>query len=340
MISSYPSDAAEDGGAVGDHVGGDVEEGSIVTAILGGVGHVMGPGYGNVTEVSGGLDDAVNWLHPQRFQLRTPFLDPLVYWNLYPVMWPENDREVCLGHLGLEGVMSPETLRLLNDRRSILRIRMFLGRDHLSSVFSGYVSCPVGACNRYGAPDVISLSDLSCALANLVSVWGVYWPGEYGPSNMLRVFHQLRVDRGCVSCLCLAHEGWVNEALFFNGLRAGEGGPPLSFVELGAMMSGAMRRIPGPIVKKSVSFKRRSQACGDELGVNVDCSSGSGLGVGVGDGVGEANVRGVGPKSRRGSKFGGVGEGFRPGVGVPSRTAKVLSRRGICADWYFCLFVF
>ena len=150
--------------------------------------------------VEGGEDDAKHNLHAQRFKLRTPFDEPRIWWKLYPVSWPEMNRNLPLEHIGLEHVLSPRTLELLNDRRSIINIKMFaginvdIGKDS-SKVLQRVKQCEDGSTEVQAKDDwleVANVGQLLEALENLVRVWGVFWPGEFGPSNLSGVISKYR----------------------------------------------------------------------------------------------------------------------------------------------------
>ena len=196
--------------------------------------------------VEEGEDDAKHNLHAQRFKLRTPFDEPRIWWKLYPVYWPEMNRNVPLEHIGLEHVLSPRTLELLNDRRSIINIKMFaginvdIGKDS-SKVLQRVKQCEDGSTEVQAKDDwleVANVGQLLEALENLVRVWGVFWPGEFGPSNLSGVISKYRGfaehitdDKRRKAVL----ESFINKILSINSSRAGNGKPPLSFKNVDSM---------------------------------------------------------------------------------------------------------
>ena len=190
--------------------------------------------------ISEGEDDSKLNLHPQRFMFRTPFDEPKNWWKPYPVKWPEMNRNVPLEHIGLEHVLSPRTLELLNDRRSILTIKMFaginvdIGKDS-SKTIQRVRQCEDGSTMVQAKDDwleVVGVGQLLEAVENLVRVWGAFWPGEFGPSNLSGViakykgFAEYFNDQNKRKNVL---EAFINKILSVNASRAGIGKPPLSF---------------------------------------------------------------------------------------------------------------
>ena len=196
--------------------------------------------------VEEGEDDAKFNLHPQRFQFRTPFDEPKNWWKMYPIKWPEMNRNVPLEHIGLEHALSPKTLELLNDRRSIINIKMFaginvdIGKDG-SKVLQRVKQCEDGSTEVHSKDDwleVTNVGQLLEALENLVRVWSVFWPGEFGPSNLSGVISKYR---GFAEYITDIHkrktvlESFINKILSINASRAGNSKPPLSFRNVDSM---------------------------------------------------------------------------------------------------------
>ena len=192
--------------------------------------------------VESGEDDATETLHNQRFCFRTPLKDPSGYWALFPKKWSEINKSVYLDHLGLETICSPRVLELLHDRTSHLKIKMFL------SINANVGMAGAGARQNLwtlddGSPEIVSLGDwLSAttinmvleALDNLVALWTVMWPGEWGVVVLRRVVtkHKAFIDitNGDVRRKVL--EAFIDRVLYINSSHALRGKPPLFFAEV------------------------------------------------------------------------------------------------------------
>ena len=204
--------------------------------------------------IESGEDDAKFNLHPKRFCFRTPLVEPASYWKLYPIKWPEMTRNVNLEHLGLDHVLSPKTLELLNDRRSIITIKMFAGVNVDVGKDQTKVSQKVKQSSdgstviqaRDDWLDMASVAQIMEALDNLVRVWAVYWPGEFGPNNLrgviskYRGFGDLQDNSNRKNVL----ESFINRVLSVNASRAGSNKPPLAYKNIDSMAWDIVGRVP------------------------------------------------------------------------------------------------
>ena len=85
--------------------------------------------------------------------------------------------------------------------------------------------------------EVASVGQLLEALDNLVRVWSVFWPGEFGPCNLRGVVSKYKVfsDITDVNKRKSILESFVNRILSVNASRADNNKPPLSFKNIDSM---------------------------------------------------------------------------------------------------------
>ena len=194
-------------------------------------------------KISEGEDNATTLLHKQRFQFRTPLLKPEAYWENYPVKWPEVNKRVHLAHLGLDSVISSKTLEMIHDRSDpTITIKMFsninvmIGRDGVNKTNhvkqkSGYIEIE----SKDNWLEVASICQVEESLDNLIRVWTVMWPGEYGPANLRGVLSKHNSFASCFENQDTRKkvlEEFINRTLADNAVRAGQKLPPLSYREV------------------------------------------------------------------------------------------------------------
>ena len=194
-------------------------------------------------KVSAGEDNAGNLLHDQRFKLRTPLLKPEEYWKLMPVKWPEINKKIHLSHLGLDSVLSAKTIETIHDRsdtnieiKKFSSVNVMIGREGAQKLQSvQQVGNSIELETRDTWLDMANIWQIEEAMDNLVRVWMLMWPGDFGPSNIRGVvtkhhcfskaFEQMDTRKKVL-------EDFINRALQDNAIKAGQELPPLSFKEL------------------------------------------------------------------------------------------------------------
>ena len=192
-----------------------------------------------MVKVEPGEDDATTTLHKQRFLFRTPLQKPESFWHLYPVKWPENNKKIHLAHLGLDYVISAKTLESIHDRsdtnieiKKFSNINVMIGREGSSK--TSRVQQKDGGIEvecKDTWLDVANVSQLEEALDNLVRVWSVMWPGDYGPANLRGIITKHRSFSAVFENLDTRKrvlEDFINKVLQDNAVRAGQELPPLS----------------------------------------------------------------------------------------------------------------
>ena len=145
--------------------------------------------------------------------------------------------------MGLDHVISAKTKEMVHDRSDVsINIRMFspvnvmVGRDgdaKASKVKQDTDGVQIEMSDRWA--ELSSISQLDEAMDNLVRLWLVMWPFDYGPANLKGVlgkhknfavsFENLNTRKKIV-------EDFINRILGDNAVRAGQGIPPLSFKEV------------------------------------------------------------------------------------------------------------
>ena len=194
-------------------------------------------------KVEAGEDNASSSLHKQHFMFRTPLLKPESYWQMYPVKWPETNKRVHLAHLGLDHVISAKTLEMIHDRSDMnIEIKKFSnvnvminreGSHKTSRVQQMGDSIEVESKDTW--LDMANISQLEEAMDNLVRIWTVMWPGDYGPANLRGVITKHRCFASGFDNLDTRKkvlEDFANKVLQDNAVRAGQELPPLSFKEI------------------------------------------------------------------------------------------------------------
>ena len=194
-------------------------------------------------KVSEGEDNVTTKLHDQRFMFRTPLLKPETYWEKYPIKWGETNKKVHLSHLGLDHVVSAKTLELVHDRSNpSITIKMFsnvnvmIGRDGANKMnrvkqHGNYIEVE----SRDSWLEMANISQLEEALDNMVRLWVVMWPGEFGPANLRGVITKHKsfsIAFNNMDTRKKVLEDFINRILSDNATRAGQNLPPLSYKEI------------------------------------------------------------------------------------------------------------
>ena len=206
-----------------------------------------------VVKVEAGEDNATTILHPKRFSLRTPLLQPESYWSMMPVKWPETNKKVHLRHLGLDHVISAKTLEMIHDRsdtnieiKKFSNVNVMIGREGSQKTQKvQQVGNSIELETKDTWLDMANMHQIEEALDNLVRIWMVMWSFDYGPANIRGVitkhssfsktFEHLDTRKKVL-------EDFVNKALQDNAIKAGQEIPPLSFKELDERAKDIMDR--------------------------------------------------------------------------------------------------
>ena len=194
-------------------------------------------------KINAGEDNATSVLHDQRFKLRTPLLKPEEYWKLMPVKWPETNKKIHLSHLGLESVLSAKTIETIHDRsdtsieiKKFSSVNVMIGREGAQKLQSvQQVGNSIELETRDTWLDMANIWQIEEAMDNLVRVWMLMWPGDYGPSNIRGVItkhHSFSKAFEHMDTRKRVLEDFVNRALQDNAIKAGQELPPLSFKDL------------------------------------------------------------------------------------------------------------
>ena len=112
-------------------------------------------------------------------------------WRENPVKWPEVKKKIQLAHVGLDHIISAKTKELVHYRSDIsINIKMFspinvmIGRDResKSSKFKQDID-KVQIETNDNWTELTTITQLDEAWGNLLRLWIVMWPFDYGPAN-------------------------------------------------------------------------------------------------------------------------------------------------------------
>ena len=148
-----------------------------------------------------------------------------------------------MAHVGLDHTISAKTKELVHDRSDVnINIKMFspinvmIGRDgdsKSSNVKQDLDGVQIETADNW--TELTTIAQLDEALDNLVRLWLIMWPFDYGPTNLKGVLGKYKTlpssfDNNSTRKRVL--EEFYNWVLGDNAVRAGQKMPPVSFKEI------------------------------------------------------------------------------------------------------------
>ena len=205
-----------------------------------------------MVKIEAGEDDATTTFHPQRYSMRPPVSGISKIWKTYPTHWPEVYYSVDLSDVGLDNVFGQKQLEMLHDRRSPIKVKMFISANG-NIGRGGYKSMTLktqedGSTNVQNKDDWLSLSsvnEIEQGVDNLVAAYICFWEGDRSMAT-LRLVMTKHMSFACISNTSTRLrllEAFVDKVLEINQRKAIQTDVPLTFLEVDRMAEDFIKNV-------------------------------------------------------------------------------------------------